>query len=405
MIDFPYIQSITRKTSSKIIMLVADGLGGMKNPQTGLSELEVANLPNLDKLSKISTCGVSTPVLPGITPGSGPGHMALFGYNPVKYLLGRGVLEGLGINAQIDGKDVAARGNFCLTDQSGVITDRRAGRLSTNECKELVKLLNTIEIPGFDFEVYPVMDYRFVVVIKGQGVSHEITETDPQIEGSEILQSNPISDKGSSTSLAVNMFTQEAIKLLKNAKSRANGIILRGFSSTPTLPDFCENYKLNAACIAGYPMYRGVSGLLGMNVLECGQEFTDEFSTLSENFHKNLYDYYFVHYKPADSAGEDGNFNAKVQALETFDSFIPQILDLNPDVLVVAGDHSTPSYLSSHSWHPVPFLINSKTSQSTPEIEFNETSFTQLGSAGSISAEHLMLLVLAHAEKLHKFGP
>ena len=405
MIDFPYLQSITRKTSSKIIMLVADGLGGMKNPSTGISELEAANLPNLDKLSKISTCGVSTPVLPGITPGSGPGHMALFGYNPIKYLLGRGILEGLGINAQIDGQDVAARGNFCVTNESNVITDRRAGRLSTDSCKELVKLLNTIEIPGFEFEVYPVMDYRFVVVIKGMGASHEITETDPQLEGSEILQSNPTSDKGASTALAVNMFTQEAIKLLKHNKSKANGIIMRGFSSIPTLPDFCDNYKLNAASIAGYPMYRGVSGLLGMKVLECGQEFTDELATLKKHFQQNNYDYYFLHYKPADSAGEDGNFQAKIKAIETLDSHIPEILELNPDVLVLAGDHSTPSYLSSHSWHPVPFLIKSDVSQSTPDIKFNETSFQQLGSAGSIPAEHLMLLVLAHSGKLHKFGP
>jgi 2,3-bisphosphoglycerate-independent phosphoglycerate mutase len=406
MIDFPYIKSITRSTKSKIIMVVADGLGGMANSTNPKSELEIANIPTLDKLSSMSSCGVTTPVLPGITPGSGPGHMALFGYNPIKYLLGRGVLEGLGIGANIGSHDVAARGNFCITDANGIITDRRAGRLTTKESKTLVEILNTIEIPGFEIKVHPVMDYRFVLVLKGPNASADITETDPQVTGTSILESEGLTPSSTGTALAVNLFTRNANLLLSSQKGTANSVILRGFSTIPHLPNFAENYKLKPAAIAGYPMYRGVAGLLGMNILECGQTFTEELDMLKKHYSTGDYDYFFVHYKPADTAGEDGDFDGKVKALENFDSYLKEIVDLKPDVLVVCGDHSTPSLIGSHSWHEVPFLIHSENSQGMgDEYGFSELNCKKNGSIGSIQAEQLMLLVLAHANKLNKFGP
>ena len=373
MIDFQYLSSIRKKTNSKIVMIVVDGLGGMTDPSTGKSELETAELPNLDKLASISSCGVSTPVLPGITPGSGPGHMALFGYNPIKYLLGRGVLEGLGIGAP------------------------------TEECGELVELLKQIEIPGFGIEIHPVMDYRFVLVFKGETSSPDVSETDPQTTGVTPLISNPTSERGTGTALAVNLFTQRSAEILQEHNGSANGILLRGFSNIPELPDFGASYALNPAAIAAYPMYRGVAGILGMDVLKSKQTFDDEIKTLKANFSKN-YDYFFLHYKPADSAGEDGNFAQKVAMLEEFDSQLETILQLEPDVLVVCGDHSTPSYIASHSWHPVPFLICSNLSQGRVGARFTENS-CQEGSIGSIRAEELMLLVLSHADKLNKFGP
>ena len=402
MIDFPYLSDIVRSTPSKIVMVVVDGLGGMPHPDYGKSELEFADIPILDTLGSTSSVGATIPVAPGITPGSGPGHMALFGYNPVKYLLGRGILEGMGIGADIAQGDVAARGNFCVLDTEGSIVDRRAGRLDTETCKALCSKLNEIQLDGVDFDVYPVMDYRFVLVLKGENLSPNISETDPQVEGVIPLLSQPFNSEAQVTANFIKEFVLKATELLGSADSSANGILLRGFSSLPTLPDFGNQYALNAAAIAAYPMYRGLAGLIGMDILESGQTFESEIDVLEDNFHQG-YDFFFLHYKPADSAGEDGDFLAKVSQLENFNRDIQRVIDLNPDVLVICGDHSTPSLTASHSWHPVPFMINSQYSEGTSAV-FTEKA-CRTGSIGTIQAEQLMFQVLAHAGKLKKFGP
>ena len=402
MIDFPYLSDVVRSTPSKIVMVVVDGLGGMPHPDYGKSELEFADIPLLDTLGSTSSVGATIPVAPGITPGSGPGHMALFGYNPVKYLLGRGILEGMGIGADIAQGDVAARGNFCVLDTEGSIVDRRAGRLDTETCKALCSKLNEIQLDGVDFDVYPVMDYRFVLVLKGENLSPNISETDPQVEGVIPLLSRPFNSEAQVTANFIKEFVLKATELLGSADSSANGILLRGFSSLPTLPDFGNQYALNAAAIAAYPMYRGLAGLIGMDILESGQTFESEIDVLEDNFHQG-YDFFFLHYKPADSAGEDGDFLAKVSQLENFNRDIQRVIDLNPDVLVICGDHSTPSFTASHSWHPVPFMINSQYSEGTSEV-FTEKA-CRTGAIGTIQAEQLMFQVLAHASKLKKFGP
>ena len=402
MIDFPYLSDVVRSTPSQIVMVVVDGLGGMPHPDYGKSELEFADIPLLDTLGSTSSVGATIPVAPGITPGSGPGHMALFGYNPVKYLLGRGILEGVGIGADIAQGDVAARGNFCVLDTEGSIVDRRAGRLDTETCKTLCSKLNEIQLDGVDFDVYPVMDYRFVLVLKGENLSPNISETDPQVEGVIPLLSQPFNSEAQVTANFIKEFVLKATELLGSADSSANGILLRGFSSLPTLPDFGNQYALNAAAIAAYPMYRGLAGLIGMDILESGQTFESEIDVLEDNFHQG-YDFFFLHYKPADSAGEDGDFLAKVSQLENFNRDIQRVIDLNPDVLVICGDHSTPSFTASHSWHPVPFMINSQYSEGTSAV-FTEKA-CRTGAIGTIQAEQLMFQVLAHASKLKKFGP
>ena len=402
MIDFPYLNEVKRTSPSKIIMTVLDGLGGMVHPSYGSSELEHAQTPVLDKLAGISSCGVTTPVLPGITPGSGPGHMSLFGYDPVNYMLGRGILEGLGAGVDIGASDVAARGNFCLMED-GVISDRRAGRISSEQAAVLIEELKNINVPDFDICVYPVMDYRFVLVFKGEYVSSAITETDPQVTDVPVSLSEPKDPNGLRMANAVNEFTKFANIILSKMEMPANGVLLRGFSKIPNLPDFGTNYGLKPAAIAAYPMYKGIAQLLGMDVLDCEQNYQSEIRVLKSIFSTGPYDFYFLHYKSADSAGEDGDFEAKVAALEYFDSNLQTILDMDPDVLVICGDHATPSYLASHSWHPVPFLINSKYSVGYSE-GFNERN-CRSGSIGSISAKELMMLVLAHAGKLNKFGP
>ena len=401
MIDFPHIADICQSTPSKVVMLVVDGLGGAPHPETGKSELEEARTPNLDKLASRSVCGLTTPVMPGVTPGSGPGHLSLFGYDPVKYLIGRGVLEALGIDVEIREGDVAARGNFCTVDGQGKLVDRRAGRISSQESIPLCEQLDQIEVPGLEVSILPVQDYRFVALFRGDGLSEDVTETDPQILGvppKRVEAMNPGAEK---TAAAANALIEGAREALGD-RDRANMVLLRGFSQLPELPDFGQMYRLNPAAIAAYPMYRGLAKVAGMTVIPTGPNFQAEVETLAQRFQEH--DFFYLHYKPADAAGEDGDFNAKVQALEALDEFIPGLLDLQPDAFVVAGDHSTPSILAAHGWQPVPLLIHSKLTLGEGIAAFDERNCAT-GSLGRIPATQLMFLALAHAGKLVKFGP
>ena len=401
MIDFPDIQDLCRATQTRIVMLVVDGLGGLPDPATGVSELEAASLPNLDGLASRSACGLTTPVAPGVTPGSGPGHLSLFGYDPLKYLMGRGGLESLGIGLNLGKDDVAARGNLCTVDGDGVLADRRAGRIRSAESAPLMSLLDRIEVLGAELSVYPVRDYRFVVVLRGEGLDANVSETDPQSEGAAPLRARSLSDDSDLTARAVNDFVDAARESLAG-RDAANMVLLRGFSKLPSLPKMGEAYRLSPAAIASYPMYRGLARLLGMEVLPTGDTFDDQLDTLEE--HVAAYDFTFLHYKPADAAGEDGDFQAKVAALEALDATIPRLLATRPDVLVIAGDHSTPSIMGGHSWHPVPLLVHSRLTEGDGAPEFTERACAG-GSIGHISATSVMMTALAHAGKLRKFGP
>ena len=401
MIDFPYITELCNPTPSKIVMLVVDGLGGLPHPDTGKSELETAVTPNLDLLASDSACGLTTPVAPGITPGSGPGHLALFGYDPVKYLIGRGVLEAIGIGVELRNGQVAARGNFCTLDESGLLVDRRAGRIPTSESAPLVELLDRIEVPNVDVSVYPVRDHRFVLVLSGEGLDERVTETDPQALGVPPLEAGAAVAGAEKTVQAVRSFTQQAREIL-GERSSANMVLLRGFSALPDLPDMGRTYRLNPAAIAAYPMYRGLAHLAGMKVIPTGVTFDDELDTLERHFHEH--DFFFLHYKPADAAGEDGDFAGKVEALEYLDARILRLLELDIDTLVVAGDHSTPAIMGSHSWHPVPLLVKSSMYRGDGVGEFNERACAS-GSIGRIPAVSVMTIALANAGKLYKFGP
>ena len=401
MIDFPYITELCNPTASKIVMLVVDGLGGLPHPDTGKSELETAVTPNLDLLASDSACGLTTPVAPGITPGSGPGHLALFGYDPVKYLIGRGVLEAIGIGVELERGQVAARGNFCTLDESGLLVDRRARRIPTSESVPLVELLNRIEVPNIDVSVYPVRDHRFVLVLSGEGLDERVTETDPQALGVPPMEAKAAVAEAEKTADAVRSFTQQAREIL-GERSSANMVLLRGFSALPDLPDMGRTYRLNPAAIAAYPMYRGLAHLVGMTVIPTGMTIDDELDTLEEIFHQH--DFFFLHYKPADAAGEDGDFAGKVEALEYLDARIPRLIELDIDTLVVAGDHSTPAIMGSHSWHPVPLLVKSSIYGGDGVGEFTERTCAS-GSIGRIPAVSVMTIALANAGKLHKFGP
>ena len=401
MIDLEQLRDCYVTTPSKIVMLVVDGLGGMAHPNSGLSELETARIPNLDALARESACGLTTPVLPGITPGSGPGHLALFGYDPLKHMIGRGALEALGIDVELRPGDLAARGNFCTIDGDGLLVDRRAGRIPTNESAPLCERLGQIELEGVQLDVFPVQDYRFVLRLRGDSLSELVSETDPQITGVAPLPARPLSPEAVGTAQVVNRFLDQAKQLLAE-EERANMVMLRGFAQLPDLPAMGDVYRLDPVAIAAYPMYRGLATVAGMEVIPTGHTFADEVETLQRHF--NDHDFFFIHYKPADAAGEDGDFDAKVQRLEELDPFIPQIKELEPDVLLVVGDHATPAVLAAHSWHPVPFLLNSKLTTGEGIDAFNERTCA-MGSIGRIQATQVMLLALAHAGKLNKFGP
>ncbi len=394
------IRSLVVSNTTKIVMLSLDGLGGLPRPDTGRSELETARLPNLEALASEAACGLLRHVGPGITPGSGPGHLGLFGYEPLAYQVGRGVLEALGIEFDLRPGDVAARGNFCTVDADGRITDRRAGRIATEVCVRLTERLRTIRLPGVELFVEPVKEHRFVLVLRGAGLSGRLSETDPQVVGAPPLPVRALEPAAEPTAVLANAFVDEARRRLADA-APANMVLLRGFDELPALPRFPEVYGLRAAAIAAYPMYRGLARLVGMDVLKTGGSFADEVTTLREQW--EAYDFFFVHYKDTDKAGEDGDFDGKVAALERFDGHVPDVRALGPDVLVVSGDHASPSVLAGHGWQPVPVLVWSRYCGADPVTRFTERACAA-GTLGIMPAHHLMPIVMANALRLAKFG-
>jgi 2,3-bisphosphoglycerate-independent phosphoglycerate mutase len=394
------IRELSVKTSTKIIMVVLDGLGGLPHANTGKTELETAYIPNLDSLAAQSICGLSDPVMPGVTAGSGPGHLALFGYDPLKYLIGRGVLEALGVDFNLKPGDVAARGNLCTLDDHGIITDRRAGRIATEKSRQIAVELNGTEIEGIKVIVEAVKDHRLVLVFRGDGLSDSVTDSDPQRVGMAPESVTAFNKASERMAHIANRFLAKAFEILANHHP-ANGLLLRGFSHIPHYPGFKEIYKLDACAIASYPMYRGLAKVVGMTVVKTGSTLSDEILTLKANF--TNYDFFFLHVKATDAAGEDGDFNRKVAVLEDFDLHLPQIEDLKPDVLIITGDHSTPAALGGHGWHSVPVLVNGKFCRPDQVSRFNETTCIT-GGLGHIPACYLMPLAMANALKLEKYG-
>jgi 2,3-bisphosphoglycerate-independent phosphoglycerate mutase len=396
------IRGLARPSSSKIVLLVIDGLGGLPHPKTGKTELETAKTPNLDKLATAGVCGLVDPISPGITPGSAPGHLALFGYDPVEYSqkIGRGVVEALGINFDLKSEDIAARGNFCTVDKDGLITDRRAGRISTEKCTGLCRLLNGMTIDDVKLSVLPVREHRFAIVFRGKDLIPDVSDSDPQQIGVAPLLVKARKPKAKPMAAVANKFVAKAKTILARHHP-ANMVLLRGFSQRTQLDTMNEIYKLKPAAIAVYPMYRGLAKLLGMQVLETGTTIAEEMATLKQNYAS--YDFFFLHIKKTDSAGEDGDFERKVKIIEEVDESLPVLTSLKPEVIVVTGDHSTPAMLKSHSWHPLPVVLYSKWCRPDRVGEFSESACIA-GGLGRLPATQLMPLAMAHALKLAKFG-
>jgi 2,3-bisphosphoglycerate-independent phosphoglycerate mutase len=400
MISLDDLKSLAVPARTKIVLLVLDGVGGLPRGGDGKTELEAARTPNLDRLAAEGNLGLADPVAPGITPGSGPGHLGLFGYDPLQYRIGRGVLEAVGIDLTMTERDLAARGNFCSVDAAGLITDRRAGRIPTETCARLAGLLETMRIPGVELVVRPVREHRFVVLFRGDGLEEGLSETDPQQTGKAPLPVRAETPRAKAAAEVANRFVAEARRVLA-AEHPANMVLLRGFSRYPRLPKLTDIYGIRAAVIAVYPMYRGLAKLVGMQAVKTGDSVADEFAAV-ESVHAD-FDFFFVHVKKTDSAGEDGDFDRKVSIIEEVDGEIPRLLALKPDVLMVTGDHSTPAALKAHSWHPVPVLLCSRWCRPDGAPRFTERE-CRTGSIGHVRAAELMPLLMAHAERLTKFG-
>jgi 2,3-bisphosphoglycerate-independent phosphoglycerate mutase len=394
MADFKLMRELALEEKTKIVLLVMDGLGGLPMQPGGLTELEAAQTPNLDRLASEGALGLSR--------GSGPAHLALFGYDPLVYDIGRGVLEAFGIGVEVGEKDVAARGNFCTIGADGLITDRRAGRIASDKSAALVEKLTVIKLDGVESDVHPVKEHRFVLVLRGEGLSAEVHDTDPQTTGEAPFPARASAPAGEHTASLVNQWVAAAGKILAG-QPQANMLTLRGFSGDPNLPKYHDVYKLKAACVAVYPMYKGVAKLVGMDVQKFpGEAPSDEFAHLGKIW--NDYDFFFVHVKPTDSRGEDGDFDAKAKVIETVDAALPALLDLKPDVLIVTGDHSTPAKLRSHSWHPVPLLLWAPAMHMPDRCQsFGEREAIH-GGLGQFPATDLMQLALAHAGRLARYG-
>jgi 2,3-bisphosphoglycerate-independent phosphoglycerate mutase len=394
------VRGLVVKNEAKIVMLVADGLGGLPLEPGGPTELEAAATPNLDALARRGVSGSMTMIAPGITPGSGPGHLGLFGYDPVKCLIGRGALEATGVGFKLGPRDVAVRCNFCTLDAAGNITDRRAGRIASEDSAPLAVKLRAVKIPRVEVFVEPVKEHRFVVIFRGEGLGGNVADTDPQKTGVPPLAPVAHDPESQWTAEVAKQFVAAAGGLLAG-EPKANGLTMRGFSAAPHLRGYEEVYGLKAAAIAVYPMYKGLAQLVGMEVVGHPATLAEEIDVLERAWRD--YDFFFVHFKYTDSRGEDGDFAGKVKMIEQFDAVVPRIMALRPAVLVVTGDHSTPAALKSHSWHPVPTLLAADTCRPDGCRSFGEKEALR-GGLGQFPAVCLMPLALAHAERLAKFG-
>ena len=401
--DYHLWDRLAEENDTKIVYLVIDGVGGLAVPERGQSELQAAHLPNLDDLAARSETGLLEIVGPGITPGSGPGHLSLFGYDSLEYTVGRGVLAALGVDFALQPADVPARVNFATLDEQGNVVDRRAGRISSEiNARLCAKIRENVHV-NFDGEIFfqTVKDHRALLVLRGEGLSGDLTDTDPQETGVPPLTPRATSPAGERTAAIVREFVEQVREILAD-EHPANMILLRGFDRYEAYPSISERFKLRGLSIADYPMYRGVTKLIGMDLHPVVGDMAGRFDAL-EAAYGDDYDFYFLHIKQADARGEDGDFEGKVRVLEAVDALAPRLMALAPDVLIVTGDHSTPSALRAHSWHPVPVILHSRYARVDDVNRFDEYACAR-GSLGLRPGVHLMGLALAHAGRLAKYG-
>lgn len=400
MISQDVLRGLTQPADTRLVLLVLDGLGGLAREPGGFTELETAHTPNLDLLAAGGQTGLSQAIGPGITPGSGPGHLALFGYDPVSSNVGRGALSALGLGVKLNDGDVAVRLNFCTLDEDGRILDRRAGRIDSSLNSELVARLNEIDVPDIDLQFITESQHRAVLVMRGSGLDPRITETDPQLLGVAPIDPEPLHPDAHRTSDVLRQVLA-GVRDCIGGDTPANFVLMRGYAGQPAFEGIDELYGLNPLCIATYPMYKGLARAVGMDVAGGLETIADEVAEVGACW--DAYDYFFLHVKSPDARGEDGDFDQKVAAIEEVDASVSEIHRLSPDVLVVTGDHSTPSVLRQHSWHPSPFLIWGEWVRADRTETFGER-VCETGALGVFPAQSIMSLMLGHGGRLAKFG-
>lgn len=395
---------LAHSNNSRLVLLVLDGVGDLRTSEQPKTALDAANLPNLDALAGRSALGRLIPVATGVTPGSGPGHLALFGYDPTTPTadIGRGVLEALGLGLQVEPGEVAVRCNFATADGDGNLTDRRAGRIPSSECQRLCNRLRD-GLSGYtdlEVKIQPGEEHRFVLLLSGDELSHEIADTDPQETGVPSLTPQPLAPVAAASAMRVAALIDAMNRIIAN-EPKANRVLLRGFSVLPDLPSITDLHRIRGGAFAGYPLYRGVAASCGMEVIPCGKDISDILTSVEENWDR--FDLFFLHVKQTDKAGEDGDLAKKIQVLEHVDAELPRLLDLDPTVLAITGDHSTPAPMAAHSWHPVPLLLHGANCFVDDSQEFTEMAAVT-GHLGTMPALDLMGLMLANAGRLAKFG-
>ena len=397
------VRRLQQTNDSKVVLFVSDGIGGLERELGGPTELAAAVTPNLDRLARGGVCGSSIPIKPGITPGSGPGHLGIFGYDPLAHEIGRGVLEATGIGFEVGPDDVCVRCNFCTLDADRKITDRRAGRIPTAESAPLAESLNAVKIPGIEIFVKPVQEHRFAVVFRAAGLDGNVLDTDPQKTGVPPLDPVAVDSNDAAALRTVEVakeFVRQAEQILAG-QPKANGLTLRGFAKKPAIAPFTEVTGMRAAAIAVYPMYKGLASLVGMTVEGTPHTLDEEIDVLAQVWDR--YDFFFVHFKYTDSRGEDGDFDEKVRMIEEFDRAVARIEKLGATVLCVTGDHSTPAVMAGHSFHPVPVLVTGKNVRADGCEKFSELECLK-GGLGMLEAMYLMPQLMAYADRLAKFG-
>jgi 2,3-bisphosphoglycerate-independent phosphoglycerate mutase len=399
--NFKMIKHLLQPAETKIVLLVLGGLGGLPRGLGNITELETARTPYLDDLATRSLCGLQLPIAPAVTPGSGPAHLSLLGYDPLEFRIGRGVLSALGIGFNLDPEDVVASGNFCTVNSDGRVSDRRADRIDTQKNRELCETLGHIEIDETRLFIETVKEYRFMLALRGDNLSSDIEDTDPQTIGRQPLAPKARTPQAEKTAALVRRFLSAAHDRLAS-EHPANMILLRGFSQRPQWPTMMDVFGLRAATISSYPMYRGLGRLVGIKALETGESLSEEIQTLED--HWSDFDLFYLHVKKTDSAGKNGDFDRKVDLIEEVDGVIPRLLKLAPDVMIVTGDRSTPATLQSHSWHPVPVILHSRFCRPDPVSHFGESACIDGGLGPQFPAKNIMPLALANAGRLKKFG-
>jgi 2,3-bisphosphoglycerate-independent phosphoglycerate mutase len=390
---------LIQPADTTILVVLMDGLGGYPDGDRG-TELEDARTPNLDALAAEGVTGRCEIVGPGITPGSGPGHLALFGYDPLEFELGRGALSAAGLDVALRAGDVAARGNLCTLDGDGNIADRRAGRIPSDEAAALVaRLQEQVSLEGVEVVFAHEREHRLLVMLRGPGLDPRLADTDPQRTGVPPNAPEALVPEAARAAELFAALSAQVREIL--AGERANGVLLRGFDTHEDLPSMSERYGVRGAGVAVYPMYRGISRLLGMDVPPKPADLAAEVAQVGEVW--DDHDYVFMHVKATDAAGEDGDREAKIAAVETVDAVMPDLLALGPDVVMVTGDHATPPQVGGHAWHPVPVVMRGRHLGTDDVTRFGERPCTQ-GMLGLRPMSHMMPIMLASAGRLAKYG-